>query len=434
MPWGIRRRSLAMEMGERHGASRRQSAPSDLLHAPEPAPIAEGLESVARNHGWAWPIGLAAVGVTVATVVAAVHRQLDLNTYLLGGRHAFSTDLYRVVYPPTHLGFTYPPFAALWFVPFTHLPSRVDQVLFTWLSLAALFALLAVCLRVTCPRLERRTVAWWALLLLTPAGLLDPTRETLILGQINILLAVAVTADMTLIRPQRRGVLVGLAAAIKMTPILLIPYLVLTRQTGAWRRALGAFVAAGAIAAAASPGASWIYWTRDAWGPNRAGWLPWIGNQGAVAIVERLFHHTLSTVPLFALCAGIVGVGLFLAVKLYQPSLPMLGFLVMEVTESLASPVSWAHHMIWVIPLIAWLALAVDRPKHGARWAIAVSAVFFAAPIWWVPHGAHVKYAGHGWSMLLAGSFFIVLVAILVASSARVAARRRAAGRFLQSG
>jgi alpha-1,2-mannosyltransferase len=269
---------------------------------------------------------------------------------------------------------------------------------------------------------------------LTPAGLLDPTRETLILGQINILLAVAVTADMTLIRPQRRGVLVGLAAAIKMTPILLVPYLVLTRQTGAWRRALGTFVAAGAIAAAASPGASWNYWTRDAWGPNRAGWLPWIGNQGAVAVVERLFHHTLSTVALFSLCVGIVGIGLYLAVKLYQPSLPMLGFLVMEVTESLASPVSWAHHMIWVIPLIAWLALAVDRPKHGARWAIAVSAVFFAAPIWWVPHGAHVKYAGHGWSMLLAGSFFIVLVAILVASSARVAARRRAAGRFLQSG
>lgn len=433
MPWGIRRRSLDMEMGDRHGAPRRQTAPSDLLY-PEPPPIAERLESVARNHGWAWPIGLAVVGVIVATVVAAVHRQLDLNTYLMGGEHAFSTDLYRVVYPPTHLGFTYPPFATLWFVPLTHLRSRVDQVLFTWLSLAALFALLAVCLRVTCPRLERRSVAWWALLLLTPAGLLDPTRETLILGQINILLAAAVTADMTLMRPQRRGVLVGLAAAIKMTPILLIPYLVLTRQTGAWRRALGTFVAAGAIAAAASPGASWIYWTRDAWGPNRAGWLPWIGNQGAVAVVERLVHDTLSTVPMFALCAGIVGVGLYLAVKLYQPSLPMLGFLVMEVTESLASPVSWAHHMIWVIPLIAWLVLAIDRPKHGAWWAVAVSAVFFAAPIWWVPHGPHVKYAGHGWSMLLADSFFIVLVAILVASSMLVAARRRAAGRFLQFG
>jgi alpha-1,2-mannosyltransferase len=423
-----------MEMGERSGASRRQTAPSDLLHAPEPAPIAERLESVARNHGWAWPIGLAAVGVIVATVVAAVHRELDLNTYLMGGEHAFSTDLYRVVYPPTHLGFTYPPFATLWFVPFTHLPSRVDQVLFSWLSLAALFALLAVCLRVTCPRLERRTVVWWALLLLTPVGLLDPTRETLILGQVNILLAAAVTADMTLIRPQRRGVLVGLAAAIKMTPILLVPYLVLTRQTGAWRRALGTFVAAGAIAAAASPGASWNYWTRDAWGPNRAGWLPWIGNQGAVAVVERLFHHTLSTVALFSLCAGIVGIGLYLAVKLYQPSLPMLGFLVVEVTEALASPVSWAHHMIWVVPLLAWLVLAVDRPKHGAWWAVAVSVVFFAAPIWWVPHGPHVKYAGHGWSVLLADSFFIVLVAILVASSVRVAARRRAAGRLLQSG
>jgi len=424
---------LDTELGARDGTSRGQGAPSDLLHAPEPSPIVGRLESVARNNGWAWPIGLAAVGVIVATVIAAVRRQLDLNTYLLGGSHAFSTDLYRVVYPPTHLGFTYPPFATLWFVPFTHLPSRVDQVLITWLSLAALFALLAVCLRVTCPRLERRTVAWWALLLLTPAGLLDPTRETLILGQINILLAVAVTADMTLMRPQRRGVLVGLAAAVKMTPIVLIPYLVLTRQTGAWRRAIGAFVAAGAIAAAVSPGASWTYWTRDAWGPNRAGWLPWIGNQGAVAVVERLLHHTISTVPLIALCGGIVGVGLYLAVKLYQPSWPMLGFLVMEVTESLASPVSWAHHMIWVVPLIAWLALAVDRPKHGAWWAGTVSVVFFAAPIWWVPHGPHVKFAGHGWSVLLADSFFIVLVAILVASSVRVAARRRAAGRFLQS-
>jgi len=412
----------------RDGASRQQGAPGDLLHLPELSPIVERLEGVARNNGWAWPIGLAAVGVIVATVIAAVHRQLDLNTYLLGGEHAFSIELYRVVYPPTHLGFTYPPFATLWFVPFTHLPSRVDQVLITWLSMAALFALLAVCLRVTCPRLERRSVAWWALLLLTPAGLLDPIRETLILGQVNILLAVAVTADMTLIRPQRRGVLVGLAAAVKMTPILLIPYLVLTRQTGAWRRATGAFVAAGAIAAAISPGASWAYWTRDAWGPNRAGWLPWIGNQGAVAIVERLFHHTLSTVSLLALCGGIVGVGLYLAVKLYQPSLPMLGFLVMEVTESMASPVSWAHHMIWVVPLIGWLVLAVDRPRHGPWWAVAVSVVFFAAPIWWVPHGLIVKYAGHGWSVLLANSFFFVLVAILVASSVRVAARRRTAG------
>jgi alpha-1,2-mannosyltransferase len=412
----------------RDGASRQQGAPGDLLHLPELSPIVERLEGVARNNGWAWPIGLAAVGVIVATVIAAVHRQLDLNTYLLGGEHAFSTELYRVVYPPTHLGFTYPPFATLWFVPFTHLPSRVDQVLITWLSLAALFALLAVCLRVTCPRLDRRSVAWWAFLLLTPAGLLDPIRETLILGQVNILLAVAVTADMTLIQTRRRGVLVGLAAAVKMTPILLIPYLVLTRQTGAWRRATGAFVAAGAIAAAISPGASWAYWTRDAWGPNRAGWLPWIGNQGAVAIVERLFHHTLSTVSLLALCGGVVGVGLYLAVKLYQPSLPMLGFLVMEVTESMASPVSWAHHMIWVVPLIAWLVLAVDRPRHGAWCAVAVSVVFFAAPIWWVPHGLVVKYAGHGWSVLLANSFFFVLVVILVASSVRVAARRRTAG------
>ena len=148
--------------------------------------------------------------------------------------------------------------------------------------------------RATCPNLRYRTVAWWSLLLLTPMALLDPVRETILLGQVNILLAAAVIADMTLIRPERRGVLVGLAAAIKITPVILIPYLVLTRQAGAWRRATGAFIAAAGMGAVASPQASWTYWSHDVWNPGRAGGLAWVGNQGAVAVVERLLHHPLN--------------------------------------------------------------------------------------------------------------------------------------------
>lgn len=140
----------------------------------------------------------------------------------MGGAHAFNADLYRVVYRPTGLGFTYPPFAAFWFAPMAHLPVTFDQIAFAWSSLVGLFVVLALCLRATCPDLQYRTVAWWSLLLLTPMGLLDPVRETVLLGQVNILIAAAVIADMTLIRPERRGVLVGLAAAIKITPIILI--------------------------------------------------------------------------------------------------------------------------------------------------------------------------------------------------------------------
>jgi len=382
------------------------------------------LDTVARS-GWTWPVISAVMGFLGVTVLAAVHRLIDLGTYLLGGAHAFRADLYHAVYEPTHLGFTYPPFAAILFAPFSHLPVHLDQILFSWLSLVALCGVLAISVTVTCPSLSRRTVLWWSLLLVTPIGLLDPIRETLLLGQLNIPLALAVIADMTLIRPGRRGYLVGIAAAIKLTPLILIPYLLLTRQRGAWQRALATFVTVGAVTAAVTPSASWAYWTHDVWNPGGAGWLAWVGNQGVVGVVERALEHTISAPSTFVLVAVVTSVGMWIAVRAYRGSSPILGFLVIEATESIASPVSWSHHFVWVVLLIAWLALARDRPRHGQWWATLAAVVFWAAPIWWVPHGPGVRYAGHDWSILLADSFFIVMIAVLGATEFRLARRRR---------
>ena len=77
---------------------------------------------IASGRGWGWPALSAAVAVVGATVLAVVHQQLDLSTYLLGGAHAPSNDLFTVTYPTDHLGFTYPPFSALLFAPFAHFP------------------------------------------------------------------------------------------------------------------------------------------------------------------------------------------------------------------------------------------------------------------------------------------------------------------------
>ena len=367
-----------------------------------------------------WPAISATVAVTGVTVLAAVHRLIDLGTYLLGGANAFRSDLYSVHYPPTHLGFTYPPFAALLFSPLSHLPVRVDQILFSWLSVVALFGVIVVSLLVTCPTLHRRSVVWWAILLVTPVGLFDPVRETLLLGQVNILLALAVIADMTMVRPGRRGYLVGLAAAIKLTPLILVPYLLLTRQRGSWLRALGTFIVAGAATAVLTPSASWTYWTHDVWKPNSAGWLPWVGNQGVVGVADRLLSHTLSASTTFSLVAVISVVGLWIALRAYWVSSPLLGLLVVEATESMASPVSWSHHFIWIVLLIVWLALAPDRPIHGEWWAALAAVAFWAAPIWWVPHGPSIRYAGQGWLMLPADSFFIVFAVVLLTSLVRV--------------
>ena len=78
-------------------------------------------------------------------------------------------------------------------------------MLFSWVNLASIFGLIAVCLRAVGAQLDRRTILWWSLVLLVPVVLLDPVRQTFLLGQVNIILALMVTADMTLDLPVPRG-------------------------------------------------------------------------------------------------------------------------------------------------------------------------------------------------------------------------------------
>ena len=80
------------------------------------------MTAVAASRGWVWPALSVALAMVGATVVAVVHQQIDLTTYLLGGAHAWAGDLFSVTLPKDGLGFTYPPFSALLFAPFAHLP------------------------------------------------------------------------------------------------------------------------------------------------------------------------------------------------------------------------------------------------------------------------------------------------------------------------
>ncbi len=360
---------------------------------------------------------LAVVGVTV---LALVHEQIDLSTYLLGGAHAHANNLFTVTLPIDHLGFTYPPFSALLFAPFAHVPLRICEVAFSWLNLAAVFALIAVSLRAVCKSLDRRTILWWALALVLPVVLFDPVRQTFLLGQVNIILALMVVADMTLDLPIPRGILVGLAAAIKVTPVILIPYLFLTRQGRSGVRAVASFCAAALLATSVNASTSWSYWTHYIRDPQRAGMLSWIGNQGVLGATERMLGHTVTTSTSFVITVTVAAIGLAVASAAYRRSSPVLGFLVVEATESLASPVSWSHHFIWVILLVAWLALAEDRPRYGEWLALAVAVLFWAAPAWWVPHGPNVAFAGRGWLMPVSDSYALLFIILLVGAGVRV--------------
>ncbi len=378
------------------------------------------LGALASCRGWGWPLLSAAVAFAGATVLALSHQQLDLSTYLLGGAHATSNNLFTVTYPTDHLGFTYPPFSALLFAPFAHFPLRACEVAFSWLNLAALFALIVVSLRAVCATLDKRTTLWWGLALVLPVVLFDPVRQTFLLGQVNIILALMIVADLTMDLPLPRGILVGLAAAIKVTPIILIPYLFLTRQGRAGFRAGGAFVGAAVFAAAVNTSTSWSYWTHYIRDPQRAGMLSWIGNQGVLGATERLLGRTVATPTTFVIVVSVGVLGLLIAAGAYRRSSPVLGLLVVEATESLASPVSWSHHFIWMVLLVAWLALAEDRPRYGEWYALAVSVLLWAAPYWWVPHGPEVRFAGRGWLTPVGDAYVLVFIVLLVGAALRV--------------
>ena len=294
-------------------------------------------------------------------------------------------------------------------------------MVFSWVNLAALFGLIVVSLRAVCRELDKRTLLWWGLALVLPVVLFDPVRQTFLLGQVNIILALMIVADLTMDLPIPRGILVGLAAAIKVTPIILIPYLFLTRQGRSGVRAIASFLGAAALAVAFNASTSWSYWTHYIRDPQRAGMLSWIGNQGVLGATERMLGHTVTTPTTFVIVMTVGVLGLLIAAGAYRRSSPVLGLLVVEATESLASPVSWSHHFIWMVLLVAWLALAEDRPRAGEWWALALAALLWAAPYWWVPHGPGVRFAGRGWLLPVGDAYVLVFIVVLIGAAVRVA-------------
>ena len=93
---------------------------------------------------------------------------------------------------------------------------------------------------------------------------LEPVRQTLSFGQVNLLLMLLIVADLCL--PDSRwwkGVGVGLAAGFKLTPLIFIPYLLLTRRFRAAAVAPAIFaltIAVSVVAAARGGGALLVRW------------------------------------------------------------------------------------------------------------------------------------------------------------------------------
>jgi len=377
---------------------------------------------------------LAALGY--ALFLALGTYEVDLGVYLrLGARYIFTPHLYSFVVPNTSLLFTYPPFAALLFVPWQRAFTTVHSVQTVWTvcNLAALISLLVLSLRLVKPDLDRAAAWRLGLLLSLPAMLLNPVVITFAFGQVNLVVTLLVMWDLL---SERRigswqaplGIATGLAAAVKLTPLFFVPYLILTRRTRGAVNCCVTFVACEFVTFLISPTSSTDDWTHALFRPERAGRLSFVSNQNLSAAVDRLHHGLVSNPTLAPELLVVAAGGLWLAAVAHRRSSPMLGLLVCAATGLVVSPISWVHHLVWVVPAILWLALGEDRPRLGLPMAIGTAVLFWIAPIWWVPFFHTSDLHLSPWQLVAANSFFFALL-IFLAGSAVLLLRRRDRGR-----
>lgn len=422
----------------------------DVLRRHEPmistvrrAPSARWSPGSATRLATPWAVAWASFAVAAGiSVYFALTYQNDFRVYLMGAQEFFSPGLY------THsVGgefFTYPPFAALAFVPLEMLGGEAAQVVFAVINMAALVALIEVPIKAVRPHLAASRRWCWAVGLTGPFFFLDPVALTMRHGEVNLILAAAVCWDMTTDRPQgsRRlplGVATGLAAAVKLTPLLFIPYLLFTGRRRGAGACLATFAFCEAVAFALSPSASWAYWTRSIFDVTRLGGslgsadLLAPADQSLTAVLGRFDHAPVPPVVLWSAAVLVGAAGLMIAVLACRRWSPTLGVLLCATTGLAVSPVTWTHHMVWVVPVIIWLAAAPERPGFGRPAAVLTALLFWCAPVWWVPGSVpqlreNLELHENLWQFLAGSSFFVWTIAVL-AGAAGVLLRRRLAYR-----
>jgi Glycosyltransferase family 87 len=226
---------------------------------------------------------------------------LDLEVYRLGAQTWRDCgDLYGTL-PATSMGialpFTYPPVAAVLFTPLTLVPLPVAGLGLAMLSLAMLGLVVRP--------------AWG--LVLPAAAALEPVRATLSYGQINVVLMALVALDCRVRTPRwPRGVLVGLAAAVKLTPAGFVLLFLLRRDRWAAVQAVAAFLGATLAGFLFAGKDSVRYWTASIYDPGRVGTIHYAGNQSLLGVLARL-----GLAPPVQTAVWLLGVAAVLAVAIF---------------------------------------------------------------------------------------------------------------------
>lgn len=313
---------------------------------------------------------------------------IDLQVYREAGVSVLrGRELYDWLTPtPQLLPFTYPPFAALLAIPLAWLPFEAVGWLWTAVQMIVLIWIVAVVYRPFLTRFGPHA----PIVLGGIAGLLlwmSPLSDGIRFGQVGIMIVGLCAADYLTRHPRwPRGLLIGVATAIKLTPGVFIIHFWLS---GRRREAVTAAVTALAVTVGAFlvlPAASATYWFSAIFDSDRVGNNAGTSNQSIRGILLR-FHIDTGFVwlPLVALVAWF---GFRAAVRATKAGDDLAACAIVGLLSVVLAPVAWIHHLAWMILVLAvvlrdgrspgrvalaagiWYFFFVDLPWRG--WAMTV--------------------------------------------------------------
>jgi alpha-1,2-mannosyltransferase len=349
-------------------------------------------------------------------ISADVYR-VDLDVYRLGtGVWWRGGDLYGQL-PELqgggHLPFIYPPIAAVALAPFALVPYGLASAAMAILTIAALALVLVLVLR----SLDVRPSALVICALLPAALVLEPVRSTLYYGQVNVLLMALVAVDCLARTPRwPRGALVGLAAAIKLTPAAFVLFFLLRGDRRAALTAGASFLCATGLGFLLAPGNSVRFWTAAIFDIDQRVNVWSTSNQSIAALLVRLgidagVLRLLLAGAVLALAAPAMRRAFAAGRPTWALALNALGALVVP-------PISWSHHWVWVVPILLTAGVLAWRARSWPALAAMAGGTLlvFLSPHWWW-HKADPWTVGR----LLFGDTYLFAAVAVLAVAARLA-------------
>ncbi|MGO3067758.1 glycosyltransferase family 87 protein [Corynebacterium casei] len=367
-------------------------------------------------------LGLVIATITTAIQVMSTDFPIDMVIYREGVK-AFMAggEVYSVpmMAGDIALPFIYPPFGALVMVPlagdwFSHAMAGDIMIVLSNLLIGLVVLLLAFALNrqrsnpfVSSDVIAAASLIWGIVLIFEPVRLNNG------FAQINIIIMVLVALDLI---PRKRlkwlpqGWLIGVAAAIKITPLAMLLYFLVRKEIKPIITAAISAIIATLIAAAVRWDVAWEYFSVKLLSMGTGGdfgvQTAYQSNSSIKGAIERLYTsqegmETASTITnIIWLCLAIITVvlGGWLMVALMKRGLNIEAWMINAFIMLLISPVSWSHHWVWVaiaIPVLLYRAITWRHLNWAAGilisilslWAILVVTV---PPKWYWADGINV--------------------------------------------